>query len=279
MAAETRGGDGSPGALAPGAIVRLRGLQRSEYNHHVGRVVKPLGEEGRVGVALHGAIWSKGGGRRDYSKYDAKLLRPENLRPLRLPLPNYFTSTLGSIPVEAIIGSLNDGGRVLPENVVEAIAEFLRVYRVASDDIRVAGCSSSRGDFPLQAALNDLENEWWISAAGTMPNGSGSEYLEFSFSRRRMVTFVAIKIPSLPHGPLSVRHFHLLARRDDDSTWVAASEETLETLDRNDLQEFALVPPVEARAVRLVCTRNAAAASHPSLLRADCIGLFQVAFA
>jgi hypothetical protein len=153
----------------------------------------------------------------------------------------------------------------------------LVVERVGEDDISVTGCSSSRRDFPLEVVLNDARDEWWISAPGSTPGGYGEEYLEFSMgSVPHRVQFVSLCIPPLPHGPLSVRAFHVLAA-DASGSWVSVSPEFL-TLDRADLQEFALVPPVDTTAIRIVCTRNAAAGGNP-IFGTDCIGLFQVSFA
>jgi len=123
--------------------------------------------------------------------------------------------------------------------------------------------------------LNDARDKWWISSPGSMPRGCGREFLEFSFgSIPRRIEFVCLCIPPLPYGPLSVRTFYVLAKSVEGS-WESASPE-LQTLDRSDLQEFALVPPVDTTAIRIVCTRNATA---DGLGNSDCTGLFQVAFA
>lgn len=133
------------------------------------------------------------------------------------------------------------------------------------------------------------------------------------------VSFVGIKIPPLPAGPLSTRQFHLLAKRrlgkrkqhmerelssaDEDHLakrprpkakpegkeqmaevggdfeWWPCGQ--MQTLDRGVLQELAIVPPVETTAIRLVSTSNAA--EHAADLYANPeslpVGLFQVAFA
>ena len=88
------------------------------------------------------------------------------------------------------------------------------------------------------------------------------------------------KIPPLPFGPLSVREFHLEARTHDDPTeWTRVTPDLL-TLDQAELQGFAIVPAIDALAVRLVCTRNAAARQTVrGIGAADCIGLFQCLFA
>ncbi|CAE7342774.1 unnamed protein product [Symbiodinium natans] len=71
-----------------------------------------------------------------------------------------------------------------------------------------------------------------------MPGGVGREYLDFSFDAMRRISFVAVKIPPLPYGPLSVRDFHVLAGGSSESpeSWVPASPVPLQTLDRADLR-------------------------------------------
>eukprot|EP00438_Fugacium_kawagutii_P003898 Skav220691 [mRNA] locus=scaffold472:240356:245488:+ [translate_table: standard] len=112
--------------------------------------------------------------------------------------------------------------------------------------------------------------------------GHGREYLDFSFGATpRRVTVVALKIPPLPYGPLSVRDFHLEVLDNDAKRKNVGM---MMTLDSPEMQEFVVYPPLECCNLRLVCTRNAAAAIREtpgrSLLRGgDCIGLFQVGFA
>ena len=58
-----------------GDLVRLRGLQKAVWNHHMGRVTGFLHQ--RVAVALHGALWPCGAQRRASFK-------PENLQRMQL---------------------------------------------------------------------------------------------------------------------------------------------------------------------------------------------------
>jgi hypothetical protein len=141
-----------------------------------------------------------------------------------------------------------------------------------------------RGDFALSEALSDDASTWWISAPGTTPKGRGFEWIELELGgRSRRVSAVGLRIPPMPFGPLSVRRFHVQWKSDADAdnSWNALPE--MVTLDREELQEFALWPPVHADRLRLVCTVNAGAADIEEGSRtrglehgADCIGLFQV---
>lgn len=106
----------------------------------------------------------------------------------------------------------------------------------------------------------------------------------------RRVSNVGVRIPPLPHGPLSVRDFHVLVLSKPNEDWRASSP-TLRTLNSGEMQRFALVPPVDAIALRLVFTSNAIACQSeisdqctagesmsetmidPALW---CIGLFQI---
>eukprot|EP00445_Apocalathium_hangoei_P007470 CAMPEP_0203866342 /NCGR_PEP_ID=MMETSP0359-20131031/15891_1 /ASSEMBLY_ACC=CAM_ASM_000338 /TAXON_ID=268821 /ORGANISM="Scrippsiella Hangoei, Strain SHTV-5" /LENGTH=265 /DNA_ID=CAMNT_0050784415 /DNA_START=175 /DNA_END=971 /DNA_ORIENTATION=+ len=218
-------------------------------------------------------------------------LEANNLRRCRYPLPlGLAPSVLGSIPGWAIVKVLGERGWGLQDAMAEQISAYLRIDFLKGTDTSITGCSSYRGDYPIEVALNSKEDEWWISEAGSMPGGVGREFLAFSFGAMpRRVSFVGVRIPPMPSGPLSVRNFHLEVPPQGTNTETAAgldvwcmvpSTSEFRTLDNGALQEFALVPPLETTAVRLVCTRNAASASSSrDDWGPDCIGLFQVAFA
>lgn len=288
------------GKFPIGTSVILTGLQRQGFNYHIGRVVAAQNKQGRIGVALHGTVWKdadSGPSRRRPSQKldpDHVALKPENLRSIDVAAPMQ-TSIVGTIPQWAVLRLLGDHGLGLPGSVVDGIVECLLIQRVVAADVSVAGCSTTRSDFELDAVLDGRDDTWWISGPGSCHRGVGEEYLEFSFgSTPRRVSFCGMKVPPLPQGPLSVRDFHLLALRNDavprssapdsrpefaEDAWVPASHSPMHTLDRGNLQEFAIVPPVDTRAIRLVCTKNASAASRRPGAMADCIGLFQVSFA
>mmetsp|Transcript_12953 Transcript_12953/g.45994 ORF Transcript_12953/g.45994 Transcript_12953/m.45994 type:complete len:312 (-) Transcript_12953:179-1114(-) len=285
-------------AFPVGCVVRLVGLSKSEFNNHVGRVDVPLSAaSGRVGIRLDGVVWpiGAGGGRSPRQRAAAAAaplaLEANNLRRCRYPLPlGLAPSVLGSIPGWAIVKVLGERGWGLQDAMAEQISAYLRIDFLKGTDTSITGCSSYRGDYPIEVALNSKEDEWWISEAGSMPGGVGREFLAFSFGAMpRRVSFVGVRIPPMPSGPLSVRNFHLEVPPQGTNTETAAgldvwcmvpSTSEFRTLDNGALQEFALVPPLETTAVRLVCTRNAASASSSrDDWGPDCIGLFQVAFA
>ena len=99
------------------------------------------------------------------------------------------------------------------------------------------------------------------------------EYVEYALgpSMRRCST-VAIRIPSLPAGPLSVRSFHLEV--PNEAGIFERVTHDFVTLDTDEMQRFAVVPPLETTLVRVVCTSNAA-----QTLGFNCIGFFDIEFA
>lgn len=274
-----------------GSMVRLVGLRTQRYNGHVGQVVEHA-KNGRLGIKLHGVVWkdelqSRRGERSVAERSVA--VHPQNARltkdPKTLPAP----TQLDSVSRSTIMRLIGERGLGLPDIIAENISNRLTIPWVSS--VSIVGCSTNRGDFPLSAILDDDDSTWWISEEFSMPSGEGNEWLEFSFGTTpRRVSFVGMKIPPLPFGPLSVRDFHLLALTEstpthlavdqqEGGTWAPASPVPLQTLDLANLQEYAIVPPVETTRLRLVCTRNAAADSDQVGLMSNCIGLFQVAFA
>merc|ERR1719440_1919957 len=184
------------------------------------------------------------------------------------------------VQAEAITRLLAESGWGLPTGIAAAVADLLVTVPVDGADVSVSGCSSSRGDFPLTETLTDNEQTWWISAAGSMPRGVGREWLEFSFTCVCCVRFIGIKIPPLPHGPLSVREFHIQKRRVDsaglnltddcESAWDMATRLPLQTLNTARMQEFVFNPAIETNKVRLVCTKTAAAGSLAGLGGVNC---------
>jgi len=280
-----------------GSSVRLVGLNTAKFNNHVGRVVQFQPDGERLGIMLHDVIWKPD--RLLSSK--TMLIKPENVRlcpePEQRPLKTTYMGTL-SIPFLHLL--LGERGWGLPEGVVDLVIESLVIQRVVHDDIKVVGCSSTRGDFPLACVLSSTKDEWWISQNGGFQGGEGEEYLEFSVGGiPRLVSFVGISIPPMPGGPLSVRRFHMEAlvgclgtepEGNEVANWVRVSPD-LTTLDKDGIQEFALVPQVETTKMRLVCTQNACNAMNLLHHQDDdeqpivvpmslwCVGLFKVRFA
>jgi len=272
-----------------GALVRVVGLNKIELNHHVGRIAAAGCDNGRIGVSLHNSIFTNNVRSRRAKQYAAMSVKPENLQIVQKPVPGTSQTFLGTAPGQLILRLFGEAGWGLPDDVAQRLVECLSLRTLDPNEVSVVGSSSCRGDFPISAVLNTNDSEWWISDNESMPHGRGCEYLEFSFGGLRRISYVALKIPPLPHGPLSVRLFHILKLRPGMSrqstqsdAWVVVSPNPLQTLDREGLQEFALIPPCEAECLRLVCTANAASMGEDavrSFLVADCVGLFQVAWA
>ena len=154
---------------------------------------------------------------------------------------------------------------LLPE-LIDHILSFLAVPRVNMLHVKAESCSSVDEGQPsrcsLDKALDPSPDTWWISGPGKFDCGVGAEWVSFRLGdpgvayRLERVTLV---IPPLPHGPLSVRDFHLEAANTPEGPWE--SSHSFNTLDTGAAQPFYIAPPIEAAYVRIVCTRNAARAA------------------
>ena len=164
--------------------------------------------------------------------------------------------------------SSSSHANTLHPDLAARVVDFLTIRPVDPDQVQVVGCSSSDGSHPLAACLSLDEDSWWISAADSMPEGKGREYVEFRLSPTLCrVRSVQIKIPPLPAGPLSVRDFVLEApinkascRQQDgdqeEEEWTAVSP-TFRVQNQSGMQRFFLEPPgIDADRIRIVCLSN-----------------------
>jgi len=183
----------------------------------------------------------------------------------------------------------------LQADLVTHIISFLVVECVVPEHVQAIAASSIDLHNPSQCsiknALDPATDTWWISGPNSMPKGLGSEWIAFALagaqpqaggsssssssgggdsssisiiptsSRPRPVRVarVDMRIPPMPSGPLSVRDFHLESAMSAEGPWRHASA-TFSTLDRPEMQSWAIRPPIEATHLRVVCTRNAARA-------------------
>lgn len=256
-------------------------MRQTAYEHHVGRI-SALYDDGKAGLALHGQVWSDPELAAD--RVDVKV-PTSNLQvcdPSRhgVPRPVLIQGVCDASIITLLLG---ERGRGLHNCLTYRIAEYLRIDPVANTELSVDACSSTRDDFPLQEVLNSNTSTWWISEGGSMPGGVGEEWLEFSFGGVRRVSYIGLQIPPMPMGPLSVREFKLLSRGlGDEGSWSEVLQAPMTTLDRAEMQEFAINPPVITAGIRLVCLTNAAASSKFGdhlMFSPDCVGLFRVSFA
>jgi hypothetical protein len=152
---------------------------------------------------------------------------------------------------------------LLPPEIIHKIAGFFTVRPVVSSDAEAILASSTSGQHPLSAALDESEATWWISQSESMTRGIGREHIEFRLSDRlcRLKQF-SIKIPPLPMGPLSVRLLFLQKEvvtttpaNNNQTTWVSISPDwTVEN--KTGWQDYTLDSPVDAQNVRVVCLTN-----------------------
>ena len=159
---------------------------------------------------------------------------------------------------------VQQGDQSLPNELIHNIGRYFVVNPVQHNQVTAAAAASSTvGRFPLAAALEDNDATWWISAMGSMPQGKGTEYMEFQLSPVvTRLSAVSIKIPPLPLGPLSVRTFRIAIPDDSVSsqmtpttTWINATDE-LTVENKTGYQRFELSLGIDARSIRIVCTTN-----------------------
>lgn len=282
----------------PGTFCFVHGLEEArKHEYHVGKTGR-IGEKGKIDLWLHrDTIFEakKFENEKDSSREAIKIhIEMKYLTRLAYPLSSSkdaYSLTVMDCAFN-LKGLRRTFGRVLRHNedVMCVLFDYLIVKPVTHSEIRVSRASSTADPSrPIDQVLNAKENEWWISNIGTMPRGIGCEFLEFTFPKIRRVSFVAIRIPELPHGPLSVRHFYLewfdsrtgRTRRSPEN-----EDNTFETLNMATLQVMRIPVPFDTNRVRFVCTRTAhsfAVASISTYGHMDdmytSVGMFQVSFA
>ena len=284
----------------PGTFCYVSGLEEArKHEYHVGRTGR-IGTKGRIEFWLHrDTIFD----RERFENDDDETREPikiyiETKYLTRLAYPS-LPSSSGEMHVLTVMdcpfnlkGLEKTFQRKLRHNgdVMRVLFEYLIVKPVTHAEVRVSKVSSTADPSrPIDQVLNAKEYQWWISKVGTMPKGIGSEWIEFRFPKTRRVSFVGVRIPELPHGPLSVRNFYL-EWFDFGSNKTRRSPEnekhTFETLNMGTLQVLRIPVPFDTDRVRFVCTRSAHSYAVASV-RADphaddtytSVGMFQVCFA
>ena len=260
-------------------------------------------------VALHG-VFSAPEDSQPYFVYDTDSMMTTNvdqggavtlpsgaLRPLRAPPAGNRAPALCLDVVcrDAAVLLLLLRATGFADELARHVLQFLLVRRVT--EFRAAACSSARrrpaisagkndetprdrtsrrstrGDYDLGEATTPRVDTWWISKSFDPGQNAGwREWLAFDVSpdgRPRRVTCVGVRIPPMPFGPLSVREFTVEGAAPSGE--FRESRAVYETLDRSDLQEFVLDPPLETTRVRVTARSTAVPTAS------NC-GLFQVYF-
>ena len=164
-----------------------------------------------------------------------------------------------------------------PERVNAHIKTFLSVRRIGG--IRAVGCSSSSNQFALEESLTCTNRTWWIS------RDKAPQYIQFQalVNEAFVVETIAIVIPPLPFGPLSVRTFSISYTvggmgETGDRIQFVRDDRVFETKDDSGLQIYHLDPPIIVRpchgrrpCVRVICKSTA----YPGV---SCVGFFMVRF-
>ncbi len=295
------------------ATVFLQGLNTTKYNYHAGVVIDDDGEQ--VAVRLHQLHKNSGDETGEEDQVDELLaikVPRKNVVPLQFPRPKAgkFLLTMDAPgDTETISGWMLRWG--LPKEVARLIVSYFHILPIDNASVKCVACSSSRGDFNLDVVLNDNDSQWWISDHNEFRRGQGREWLEFDVSEKNSgaptrVSLLGVKIPVLPYGPLSVRRFHIQYSNDREVStsseprvasleermialsrnWISVPTHEMCTLDRPEIQMFAMQPPIEATRVRIVCTLSAIGEARNRWAdphgrgggMGNCVGLFQVIF-
>eukprot|EP00873_Tetraselmis_striata_P015801 jgi/Tetstr1/436065/TSEL_024942.t1 len=271
--------------LRQGARVVLQGLNKGSFNNHVAVVLKPPSLlEPRVSVRIAGT--TKEIKVRPECCYVATPPRCEDT-----PESEILRGGQSAGSVMEVLREVSEE-TFIPE-VMDAVLSFLRIRNVDMAHVLACGVSSEAEAHPLseytykaECTLEPGDASCWISKN----RSSETEWIVYSMgSEPRRLDYVAMSIPVLPLGPLSVRCFHLESSDSAEGPWTADERHKYETLDVEGLQECAVSPPIEAQFVRLVCTESATdhalgssfayAYSVTQQRSIDPIGFWQISFA
>mmetsp|Transcript_22765 Transcript_22765/g.63216 ORF Transcript_22765/g.63216 Transcript_22765/m.63216 type:complete len:267 (-) Transcript_22765:1895-2695(-) len=263
-------------SMPTGSRVVLYNMNTAQHNNHVAVVQSPPSFlEPRVHVQVAG------------TEKQIKV-RPECCRLAQTPrTEDDLQEGVSACFVSEILTSICPK-TFIPE-VLNTVFAPLRIQNVDMSEVKVTSVSSEAEAHPhslytykASCTLEPGTDSCWISRTGH----ERPEWIVYCLGEvRRRVDFVSMSIPVMPHGPLSVRHFHLKASDNADGPWVADHRHQFVTLNEEGLQEFAVVPPIEARYLRLVCTENAAEGDSMFTHAAyathglDPIGFWEIAFA
>eukprot|EP00854_Cymbomonas_tetramitiformis_P027250 gene27250-33556_t len=234
-----------------GERVVLRGLNATAYNGHTGLIVRENSAT-RLGVQIFGT-------EKCISVHKSNCA---NVVPQRSP-----NDLIGELKASFVIFVLSrcNSKTFIPE-VLEKVLAYLKIQNVNSHEVRATSCTSEgepaiRYSYKKECSLEAGKSSCWISRD---EQGPEPEHIVYSIGPcARRVDYVSLCIPILPHGPLSVRKFQLEYFIEEDDLWIAKGEYVYFTLDQEGLQEFAVIPPIESRFIRLICLENAHGDERP----------------
>lgn len=146
--------------------------------------------------------------------------------------------------------------KVLPLELAARVVSFLTVEPAQPNRVRPICSSTHDGVHPLSESLSESETTWWLAHQGSMPQGKGRQYIQYSLSHTLCrLRRVVLKIPPLPLGPLSVREFYLETFRVERG-WFKISPTYL-VENREGWQAFNLPNDgCDVDEVRVVCLSN-----------------------
>mmetsp|Transcript_4262 Transcript_4262/g.8955 ORF Transcript_4262/g.8955 Transcript_4262/m.8955 type:complete len:250 (+) Transcript_4262:87-836(+) len=200
------------------------------------------------------------------------------------PIPGSYTQVLnGLMTLDFAPGG--NAPRTLPPELSKRVLSYLTVQRVRQQNIVATNTSSHDNMHDLSMTLIDNGTTWWLSRPGSMPNGRGSQWVQFLLNHNggclERLSSVSIKIPPMPQGPLSVKEF-CLQQFSIERGWHAFTP-IYQTSNQTGWQTFSF-EEVDVSEVRLVCLSNHIAEylSNPELSsqksRFESVGFFSLRF-
>jgi len=278
-------------SLLPGSTYTLKKLtKKPSFNSHVVKILpqKSLSQDdkdeaddfdirdsvGRIQVEVQGCHKA-----RMMQKMCIKV-KPINLYPCAPRDRDVKKVLISDLDADFVSWVLRESWKNYNFDIIEMILTMLQIKQVkCPDEVSVDSFSSHAQqsllndyNFKPESTLEPGEESCWIS--GRHRRDGNPEWITYNLSpdkTLRRVDYVSMSIPVLPQGPLSVRNFKL-EYSEDCINFKSHPDHNYDTLDCNGLQEFAVIPPIEASKIKLVCCTNAALDSQLAL------GFWQIHF-
>eukprot|EP00522_Entomoneis_paludosa_P011999 CAMPEP_0172442260 /NCGR_PEP_ID=MMETSP1065-20121228/2731_1 /TAXON_ID=265537 /ORGANISM="Amphiprora paludosa, Strain CCMP125" /LENGTH=261 /DNA_ID=CAMNT_0013192061 /DNA_START=28 /DNA_END=813 /DNA_ORIENTATION=+ len=222
----------------------------------------------------------------NFSTHQALPMEPAEESPLLVrPIPGSYQQLFHSL-LTTDFDPTSRTPKTLPPELCNRVLSFLTVKRVQQKNVCATNSSSHDGVHHLSTTLLENECTWWLSRAGSMPDGRGQQWIQYLLNRHnsclQRLSAVSVKIPPMPQGPLSAREF-VLQSFSIDQGWHAITP-IFQISNQAGWQKFTLPEAVDVNEVRLVCLSNqiaeylSNAELTPHKSRFESVGFFSVRF-
>jgi hypothetical protein len=267
-------------AMTLGTPIFVQNMNATRFNYHLGTILQLDHQQHTALVQLHDSEGKK-------IQIPDDRIRHTGLPALPSPPTQLKPVMVLNAPGTARMIVRLFTQQLPPHLVLAHLVPYFQLKRVAHYHAKTA--SSNRGDFPLTCVTNNKDSEWWISKDQHFHQGNGREWIEFVLGDGIVplrVSAIGIKIPPLPHGPLSARKFYIEHQSEENGSFQPCSA-VFETLDLGTVQRFALSPPIDTSKLRVVMTQSAIGqmVEEKNVKEEDvpeevgnCVGLFCIKF-